>query len=150
MLEVLDTAGQEEYTTLRTQWIRHNQGFILVYSITSTESFARVQRFHDEILRVKGSLTSTSDPGALTYAVMLVGNKSDRTERAVSYSDGLALAEELGCRFVETSAKTPKNVEKAFYDVVCSLRRADPLNGGESQLEIGVKTRRGRRQCVIL
>lgn len=56
--------------------------------------------------------------------VMLVGNKSDKvTEREVSSQEGLALARELGCEFVEASAKSCANVEKAFYDVVRLLRR---------------------------
>jgi len=56
---------------------------------------------------------------------MLVGNKSDRvTEREVSTQEGQALARELGCEFVEASAKNCINVEKAFYDVVRQLRRS--------------------------
>lgn len=55
---------------------------------------------------------------------MLVGNKCDRvTEREVSTQEGGALARELGCDFVEASAKNRNNVEKAFYDVVRQLRK---------------------------
>lgn len=55
---------------------------------------------------------------------MLVGNKCDRvTEREVSTQEGSALAKELGCDFVEASAKNCVNVEKAFFDVVRQLRR---------------------------
>jgi len=132
MLEVLDTAGQEEYTALRDQWIRDGEGFVLVYSISSRSSFGRIQRFHHQIQRVKESVASSpSYPGSLSVAssqmpvpIMLVGNKSDRvTEREVSTQEGHALARELGCEFVEASAKNCINVEKAFYDVVRILRR---------------------------
>jgi GTPase KRas len=137
MLEVLDTAGQEEYTALRDQWIRDGEGFVLVYSITSRSSFTRIQRFYNQIQRVKdsnnaGSPTGPSylNPQLSTPAptgpvpVMLVGNKSDKvTERAVSSQEGQALARELGCDFVEASAKNCINVERAFYDVVRALRR---------------------------
>lgn len=133
MLEVLDTAGQEEYTALRDQWIRDGEGFVLVYSISSRSSFTRIQRFHNQIQRVKeSSASSPSYPGSPISAVapsapvpiMLVGNKSDRvTEREVSTQEGHALARELGCEFVEASAKNCINVEKAFYDVVRLLRR---------------------------
>ncbi|KFX99014.1 hypothetical protein O988_04089 [Pseudogymnoascus sp. VKM F-3808] len=131
MLEVLDTAGQEEYTALRDQWIRDGEGFVLVYSISSRSSFTRIQRFHHQIQRVKeasppsypGSFAApSSPPGAVP--IMLVGNKADRvTEREVSTQEGHALARELGCEFVEASAKNCINVEKAFYDVVRLLRR---------------------------
>ena len=139
MLEVLDTAGQEEYTALRDQWIRDGEGFVLVYSITSRSSFTRIRKFYSQIQRVKesssaGSPTSaaylsspisptmTANPGQAP--VMLVGNKSDRnTEREVSTQEGNALAKDMGCDFVEASAKNCINVEQAFYEVVRSLRR---------------------------
>lgn len=132
MLEVLDTAGQEEYTALRDQWIRDGEGFVLVYSIASRSSFTRIQRFHNQIQRVKeSSASSPSYPGSPLSApanspvpIMLVGNKCDRvTEREVSTQEGNALARDLGCEFVEASAKNCVNVEKAFYDVVRQLRR---------------------------
>ena len=140
MLEVLDTAGQEEYTALRDQWIRDGEGFVLVYSITSRSSFTRIQKFHHQIQRVKESSNASSPVGGGYLSspmqspigaggggqapVMLVGNKSDRvTEREVSTQEGSALAKELGCDFVEASAKNCINVERAFYDVVRLLRR---------------------------
>ncbi len=137
MLEVLDTAGQEEYIALRDQWIRDGEGFVLVYSISSRSSFSRIQKFHHQIQRVKesaaaGSPTYPGSPLSQTMAsaslgpppVMLVGNKCDRvTEREVSTQEGSALAKSLGCDFVEASAKNNHNVEKAFYDVVRQLRK---------------------------
>ncbi|KAI1381005.1 ras-domain-containing protein [Hypoxylon crocopeplum] len=182
MLEVLDTAGQEEYTALRDQWIRDGEGFVLVYSISSRSSFSRIKRFHHQIQRVKescsssptypGSPISTATP-ASAVPIMLVGNKSDRvTEREVSTQEGHALARELGCEFVEASAKNCINVEKAFYDVVRILRRQRqqasrpmpqsgrprPQNGEAPHREPGDRYRRSRRgggsgnggRCVIL
>ena len=168
MVEVLDTAGQEEYTALRDQWIRDGEGFVLVYSITSRMSFTRIRRFHNQIQRVKES-SSASSPTTTSYLssavpqsalsgpqapVMLVGNKSDRvTEREVSTQEGAALAKEMGCDFVEASAKNCINVEKAFYEVVRSLRkqRQDPTlsragtNHGKAGDSLGLtKSREGK------
>lgn len=137
MLEVLDTAGQEEYTALRDQWIRDGEGFVLVYSISSRASFQRIQKFYSQIQRVKESAAAGSpnfpgsplsqSMGSSTFGpapVMLVGNKCDRvTEREVSVQEGSALAKSLNCDFVEASAKNCVNVEKAFYDVVRQLRK---------------------------
>merc|ERR1712048_847564 len=53
LLEILDTAGQEEFTALRDQWIRECEGFITVYSITSTHSFHQVKVFKQQVVRVK-------------------------------------------------------------------------------------------------
>ncbi|KMU80012.1 GTPase HRas [Coccidioides immitis RMSCC 3703] len=139
MLEVLDTAGQEEYTSLRDQWIRDGEGFVLVYSITSRSSFTSIQKFYNQIQLVKESASSGSPTGAgylssqmngsnsgppQPVPVMLVGNKCDKAvERAVSSQEGYGLARDLGCEFVEASAKNCINVEKAFFDVVRLLRQ---------------------------
>ena len=53
-------------------------------------------------------------------------------EREVSTQEGHALAKELGCEFVEASAKNCINVEKAFYDVVRQLRRQKQSYSGRS------------------
>ncbi|KAJ0120053.1 ras-2 protein [Diaporthe amygdali] len=159
MLEVLDTAGQEEYTALRDQWIRDGEGFVLVYSISSRSSFSRIKRFHHQIYRVKESTGgSSSYPGSpmaaaggpINVPIMLVGNKSDRvTEREVSTQEGHALARELGCEFVEASAKNCINVEKAFFDVVRIIRRqnaASYSSGGGSRPANGAAP--GRRDTM--
>lgn len=159
MLEVLDTAGQEEYTALRDQWIRDGEGFVLVYSISSRASFTRIKKFHHQIQRVKessnngsptypGSPLSLTSTGSETFGavpVMLVGNKCDRvTEREVSTQEGSALARQLGCDFVEASAKNCLNVERAFYDVVRRLRSQRQMSSrlaGEKSYGNGTKSR---------
>lgn len=124
MLEVLDTAGQEEYTALRDQWIREGEGFLLVYSIADRATFERVERFREQISRVK-------DQEPHSVPIMLVGNKCDKVNaREVSRDEGQALAQRLGCRFVESSAKTCVNVEKAYYTVVRMIReQRDGVSG---------------------
>lgn len=83
---------------------------MLVYSITARATFERIERFRQQIVRVKDSDT---------VPVVLVGNKSDRAnEREVGREEGAALAKRLGCEFVETSAKTRSNLELAYYTVV--------------------------------
>jgi GTPase KRas protein len=139
MLEVLDTAGQEEYTMLRDQWIRDGEGFVLVYSVTKRSSFTRVSRFHNQVKRVKESQRSDPYDGGPVYvehpAIMLVGNNSEReTEREVSTQEGHELARKLGCEFVEASAKNCINVEKAFYDVVRLLRRQQMKAAEQSRI----------------
>jgi len=113
LVEVIDTAGQEEYATLRDQWIREGQGFVLVYSIASRVSFERIEIFRQSIDRIKRQ----------TPVFLLVGNKSDKaTEREVSYEEGAQLAQKYECNFFETSAKTSLNVDGLFTDIVRTLR----------------------------
>ncbi|KAF9135719.1 Ras GTPase ras2 [Mortierella sp. 14UC] len=123
VLEVLDTAGQEEYTALRDQWIRDGEGFLLVYSIAARSTFDRIRRFRDQIVRVKDSEN---------VPLMLVGNKCDKlAEREVTRDEGALMARSLRCEFTETSAKTCVNVERSFYNVVRMIRQA--RDGGAPQ-----------------
>ncbi|GAA6022094.1 hypothetical protein JCM11491_002106, partial [Sporobolomyces phaffii] len=110
LLEILDTAGQEDYTSLRSQWIREGDGFLVVYSTTSRSSFLRIHEFIQQITRVKDSDR---------VPIVLVGNKVDRiNEREVDTREGLELAKRLGCEFVETSAKTREGLEQAYHTAV--------------------------------
>lgn len=76
LLDVLDTAGQEEYSAMREQYMRTGEGFLLVYSITSKQSFDEITTFQQQILRVKDKDY---------FPMVVVGNKCDlESEREVS------------------------------------------------------------------
>lgn len=76
LLDVLDTAGQEEYSAMREQYMRTGEGFLLVYSITSRQSFEEILTFQQQILRVKDKDY---------FPIIIVGNKCDLDgERQVS------------------------------------------------------------------
>lgn len=123
LLDVLDTAGQEEYSAMREQYMRTGEGFLLVYSITSRESFEEIRTFQQQILRVKDKDI---------FPMVVIGNKVDlANERKVSQEEGESLAREFRCKFLETSAKTNTNVEQAFYEVVRAIRRYNrEMQGG--------------------
>ena len=124
MLEILDTAGQDEYRTLRDQWIREGEGFVLVYAVNSRKSFKAIEEFHKGIQRAGELLQASGNSRRTPIAVMLVGNKDDlHSEREVSHQEGQALANKLGCLFTEASAKHNRHVERAYYDVVRQMRR---------------------------
>jgi len=115
LLDVLDTAGQEEYSAMREQYMRKGEGFLLVYSITSRQSFEEIMTFQQQILRVKDKDY---------FPIIVVGNKCDlEAERVVSKEEGAQLARSFGCKFIETSAKSRINVDNAFYDLVREIRR---------------------------
>lgn len=110
VIEILDTAGTEQFASMRDLYIKNGQGFILVYSIINQQSFIDVQPLRDQILRVKGMHH---------VPMLLVGNKCDlEAERAVTNRDGQMLASEWSVPFYETSAKTKHNVQTMFVDVV--------------------------------
>nr|CAG8433716.1 5509_t:CDS:2 [Entrophospora candida] len=126
LLDVLDTAGQEEYSAMREQYMRTGEGFLLVYSITSRNSFDEIRIFQEQILRVKDKDH---------FPMILVANKSDlEHERKVSHQEGVKQAGEFGCKFIETSAKQRINVDDAFHNLVRDIRlyNKDPMFGGRN------------------
>ncbi|KAJ7758868.1 ras family-domain-containing protein [Mycena maculata] len=94
-----------------------SEGFLLAYFITSRNSFEKMRTYHQHILHQK-----TQDPRAVP--VILVANKCDlEPERQVIINEGRALARDLGCQFIETSAKNRTNVDEAFTSFLCDIRR---------------------------
>ena len=111
VLDVLDTAGQEEFSAMREQYMRKGDGFLLVYSVTDLQSFKNISNFHTQILRVKDRDE---------YPMLLVANKVDLVHmRRVSEEQGRELAQRLSIPYIETSAKDPPlNIDAAFHEVL--------------------------------
>ncbi|XP_065844990.1 ras-related protein Rap-1b-like [Oscarella lobularis] len=112
MLEILDTAGTEQFTAMRDLYMKNGQGFALVYAITSQASFSDLSELREQILRVKDTES---------VPIILVGNKCDlEDDRLISSEQGKQLSRQWGhyCSFVETSAKTKLNVEELFLSLV--------------------------------
>ena len=104
MLEILDTAGTEQFTAMRDLYMKNGQGFVLVYSITAQAAFHDLTDLREQILRVKD---------ADDVPIILVGNKCDlEDERTVGKDQGQNLARTWGCSFLETSAKQKVNVSE--------------------------------------
>jgi len=118
LLEIIDTAGQEEYSILTDRTLADGQAFMLVYSVTSRPSFVAIKSFYSRVIRVKNALRESGRP-----PIVLVGNKEDLDEhRQVSYEEGDNLAKTWRVPFNETSAKLCKNVEKSFFDLIREYR----------------------------
>jgi GTPase KRas protein len=125
-LEIIDTAGVDEYSHFRDEWIRANEGFILVYSISSRPSFTRIQGLYDQIQQIK---KSTHPHTSSRVPIVLVGNKVDIAKRKVSLLEGEGMARKLGCKFLEASAKDGGNVEESFYTIVRQLQKPSATTG---------------------
>lgn len=149
LLDVLDTAGQEEYSAMREQYMRTGEGFLLVYSITDRQSFEEIMTFQQQILRVKDKDY---------FPMIVVGNKCDlEGERQVSTQEGQNLSQQFGCEFIETSAKSRINVDNAFYGIVRKIRKynkdmsSHPGQSGDRQMngmsKMGVDDDREKSGC---
>ncbi|XP_078061975.1 GTP-binding protein Rit1-like [Mustelus asterias] len=133
-LDILDTAGQAEFTAMRDQYMRGGEGFIICYSITDRRSFQEAVEFKQLIYRVR----HTYD-----IPVVLVGNKSDLCNlRQVSKEEGLALAREFNCPFFETSAALRYFIDDVFHAMVREVRRKEK----EAVL---AQERRGKRKDSV-
>lgn len=100
-----DTAGQESFRSITRAYYRGAAGALLVYDVTRRDTFLHLTKWLEEARQNASS----------TMTIMLIGNKSDlHHRREVSYEEGARFAEEHGLIFMETSAKTAENVEKAF------------------------------------
>lgn len=110
VLEILDTAGTEQFASMRDLYIKNGQGFVIVYSITSIQTFQDIKTMKEQIVRVKGTDK---------VPILLVGNKSDLShQREVSFNDGTSLSQQWGCPFLEASAKVTQNVNEVFIEIV--------------------------------
>ncbi|KAJ8784745.1 hypothetical protein J1605_008096 [Eschrichtius robustus] len=124
LLDILDTAGQEEYSAMRDQYMRTGEGFLCVFAINNSKSFADINLYREQIKRVKDS----DD-----VPMVLVGNKCDLPTRTVDTKQAHELAKSYGIPFIETSAKTRQGVEDAFYTLVREIRqyRMKKLNSSD-------------------
>ncbi|KAJ3452908.1 ras-like protein rasd [Anaeramoeba flamelloides] len=115
LLDILDTAGQEEYSAMRDSYMREGEGFLVVYAINSRNSFDEVSSFREQITQAKDSDE---------VPMMIAGNKNDlENERQVSIGEGQDLAKSFSCPSIETSAKTRTNVEESFFGLVREIRK---------------------------
>jgi len=112
-LQIWDTAGQERFRTITSSYYRGAHGIIVVYDVTDQESFNNVKQWLNEIDRYANENVNK----------LLVGNKSDLTSRkVVDHETAKAFADELGIKFLETSAKNATNVEQAFMTMAQEIK----------------------------
>ena len=123
ILNILDTAGQEEFYALRDQYMRSGDGYIIVFSITSITSFLEVNAIKEHLNIVLDVDNNTLIP------IILVGNKCDLEEyRQVQSSDAQRLAEEWRVKYFETSAKNKTNINRIFEELVYLIEANNQTN----------------------
>ena len=112
-LEILDTAGQDDYQTMLDTWINSCDGFILVYSIDNKESFESAKIRYERILKLKGDQK---------VSIVIVGNKCDLEEsRKVTREEAENFCSTNKVTFLEASALNVINVRESFLSVARGL-----------------------------
>lgn len=108
-LEIWDTAGQERYHALSPLFYRDAEAGIVVFDLTDADSFARAQKWINELKQARGD----------QIHIVIAGNKSDLVEkRVVSESEAQQLAQSIKAPYFETSAKTKDNID-ALFNSIC-------------------------------
>ena len=108
-LQMWDTAGQERFNALIPSYIRDSTISVLVFDISSRESFENLEKWHTLV-------TNHANP-----AFVVVGNKCDLEEqREVSKEEHEKYAQSINAQFIETSAKAPINIPE-LYDMLASI-----------------------------
>jgi len=141
LLDILDTAGQEEYSAMRDQYMRTGEGFLLVFALNNAKSFEDISMYREQIKRVKDS----DD-----VPMVLVANKCDLAIQTIDLRAAEALAKSYNIPFLQTSAKTRIGVDDAFYTLVREIRKEKERRGGKNKRKDkkGSGSRR-KTKCII-
>ena len=108
-VQVWDTSSLETFRSINTSIFRGSKGIIVVYDITSEESFKHVSKWLQKI----------KDYSEDDMKKMIIGNKCDlEASRVVSKERGQLVADNYGVMFSEVSAKSGHNVIEAFTDLI--------------------------------
>jgi small GTP-binding protein len=106
-LEIWDTAGSERYHAVIPSFFKSTAAVVIVFDVTNLESFENVGFWLD--------FARNNSPVEVKF--FLVGNKIDLSKRLVSFDDGTRKAAEIGCPFIETSAKTGEGIDNLFSEL---------------------------------
>ena len=112
-LQIWDTAGQDRFRTMSSTYYRGADGAIIVYDVTSLESFNNVGRWLEDMNMYNRNV----------YKI-IVGNKNDNTSnqtlstdtKVVSTQDAQKLAERLDLKLFETSAKEDLKTQASLFE----------------------------------
>ena len=103
--QIWDTAGQERYKAITSAYYKGAKGAFIVYDITRKNSFESVEKWVSDV-------TAVADK---KITIVLIGNKSDlEDQRQVTKEQGEEKSGKLEIAFLETSAFSGENLDKAF------------------------------------
>jgi Ras-related protein Rab-11A len=129
--QIWDTAGQEKYKAITGAYYKGSKGALVVYDITQKKTFENIEKWVND-LKVAG------DP---KITIILIGNKSDlEDKRQVLKDQGEEKARSFGCAFLETSAYSGDNIEKAFNLMIKEIyEKFSSDSTGEGEFDSGSK-----------
>lgn len=115
-LRIWDTSGQERFSKIISAYYKNLSAAIIMFDITNIRSFQSVSTWHEELLN------NISEINKEHFPIIIVGNKLDSEKyRAVSAADGVKLAKQLNCLYIEISVKDDINIKSLFEKIIEKL-----------------------------
>ena len=125
-LYIWDTAGQDRFRSITSNYYKGADGIILIYDITKQETFNNVRNW----------ITSIKEEAPAKVVLILVGNKvDDEKNRTVPQSEGEKIADEYNLPFLECSAKSDINVTETFDVLIKKIVEINPKNKQGQKLQ---------------
>lgn len=107
-LDILDTAGQDNFASIRDTYMRVGQGFLIVFAVNDPSSFDNVDKFYRDI-----KLANEKE----NVPIVVCGNKCDLPDRQVTKEEAENLCNNFKVKYIETSAKNNINVMESFVQL---------------------------------
>ena len=116
-VQIWDTAGQDKFRAITRNYYKGASGIILIFDVTNIKSFENIKKWINEI---KEEISEN-------VSIVLIGNKIDNVkERKITKEQGEKIANEIGTKFFETSAKTGEGINESVFYLVKIIYENDP------------------------
>jgi GTPase KRas len=134
--------SQEQFSVMRTLYMKNSHGFVVVYSITSRGTLDEAVGIYEQILREKDTDRAPA---------IFVANKCDlQDQRVVSKAEGEARSKAFSCKHIEASAKKRYNIDQIFYELVLSILGMQEKSPGDNKVSKPSRRRKPVHKCMLL
>ena len=137
---IFDTAGQERFRSLASNYIKKANGILLVYDISDKNSFLNIENW----------MANIKEESSDTVPIILIGNKCDLDEqRKIQKEEGEQFANNNNLKFFETSCKDGDNVENCFIELTKLIieRKKEKQFNPNTQKLVKIKEKKKEKDC---
>ncbi|XP_031554988.1 ras-like protein rasG [Actinia tenebrosa] len=143
-IEIVDTAGQEEFSSFRDSSLATGDAFLVLFAINSASSWHELKELRTKIIDEHESKNNCTIP------MVIVANKVDlEDERETQKDEVMEYCNSLGTPFIETSAKTGLNIQECFQLMMRQIQRIQP-SLLERTVPINYAENDKKKDCSIL
>ena len=137
---IFDSAGQERFRSLASNYIKKANGILLVYDISDKNTFLNIENW----------MTNIKEESSDTIPIILIGNKCDLDEqRKIQKEEGEQFANNNNLKFFETSCKDGDNVENCFIELTKQIieRKKEKQFNPNTQKLVNIKDKKKEKDC---